>query len=181
LKAAVVLEPDAVHLFAVANLLRGILGSSASNLYRTKILQQFPFRTDFGTAGDLAWGLEHSGKIRLAIVPEIFSTFVFHPKSYAKSDYEVQNFNEKCLSLATGSEKSPGESPLISECLSAWGKLLANKQDVAQAKKSALWWASPSAWSAHRRRSAAERQIEQVQQNAMLELSKRVAHDSRPQ
>jgi glycosyltransferase involved in cell wall biosynthesis len=182
LKAPVFLEPNAVQLFAIANLLRGILGSSASNLYRSTILQQFPFRTDFGTAGDLAWGLEHAGKIRLGVVPETFSTFVFHPKSYAKSDYEVQNFNEKCLALARDSKKSgPGEFALISECLSAWEELLANKRDVAEAKKSALWWASPVAWSAHRRRSSAERQIEQVQQNAMLELSKRVAHDSRPQ
>ena len=94
LKTPMVLEPHAVQLFATANLLRGILGSSASNLYRARVLRQFPFRTDFGTAGDLAWGLEHSAKIRLAVVPETFSTFVFHPKSYAKSDYDVRDFNE---------------------------------------------------------------------------------------
>lgn len=181
LEAPMVLEPHAVRLFATANLLRGILGSSASNLYRAKIIQQSPFRTDFGTAGDLAWGLEHSAKIRLAVVPQSFSTFVFHPKSYAKSDYDVRDFNEKCLSLATDSEKNgPGKSTLISECLSAWKELLAAKRAVTDAKKSALWWASPAAWGAHRRRSAAEAQIERVQQNAMLELSKRVAHDSHP-
>lgn len=187
LRAPFGFEPDAVQLFAVANLLRGILGSSASNLYRADVLQRFPFRTDFGTAGDLAWGLEHAGEIRLAVVPESFSTFVFHPKSYAKSDYEVSDFNQKCLSLAAASVGSKaadvgGAKPgLLSEFLIAWAKLFAAKQRVSDAKQSILWWVSPGAWAAHQQRSLAERQIEMLQRNAMLELSKLVAHDSPPQ
>jgi len=189
LKAPARLEPEGVELFAVANLLRGILGSSASNLYRTDVLQRFPFRTDFGTAGDLAWGLEHAGEIRLAVVPENLSTFVFHPKSYAKSDYAVSDFNEKCLAVARAAVQrhvgdlnrfSARTIDLASELFRAWEELLAAKRRVAEAKRSPVWWLSPAAWTAHRERARAERALAALQHNAMLELAKLVAHDSPP-
>jgi hypothetical protein len=182
------LDGEAVELFAVAHLLRGILGSSASNLYRTETLQRFPFRTDFGTAGDHAWGLEHSREIRLAVVPESFSTFLFHPKAYAKSDYAVDDFNEKCLALARAAvEKRRGSGPtpaspaegLVNGLLSAWKEFLAQKRSVADAKRAALWWLSPSAWGAHRRRARALAEVALFQRQAMLELAARVAHDGR--
>lgn len=180
LKAPIVLAPPAVRLFAVMNLLRGILGSSASNVYRAEILQRFPFRTDFGTAGDLAWGLEHAGGIHLAVLPENCSTFVFHPKSYAKSDYAVSDFNEKCLAVARAAEEreksASGDAALVSSLLDGWQNFLAAKRRVAGAKRSAFWWAAPSAWRAHRERGAAERALNTLQRNAMLELSRRVAH-----
>jgi hypothetical protein len=170
------LAPAAVQLFAVANLLRGILGSSASNLYRTEILQRFPFRTDFGTAGDLAWGLEHGGKIRLAIVPETFSTFVFHPKSYAKSDYEVAEFNEQCLVLArdsiaraTGRTDSDGEhsaEPLVARCVKAWGDYEQAKRSFNDQRRSMIWWASSAAWRAKRARDVAEERLTATQDEA---------------
>jgi len=38
----------------------GLLGSSASNLYRTSFLHRHPFPTEFGHCGDTAWGLTAS-------------------------------------------------------------------------------------------------------------------------
>ena len=190
LKDSTAFEGGDVQLFAVTNLLRGILGSSASNLYRAEVLQRFPFRTDFGTAGDLAWGLEHAGEIRLAIVPQSFSTFVFHPKSYAKSDYAVNDFNEKCLAVARGAlDRSASRTSvaldhakvqaLSHELLLAWEKYLVEKQRVVQAKRSPVWWLSPAAWRAHRTRAETFRALATLQHNAMLELAAHVAHDSR--
>ena len=182
LNAPVAFAREAAQLYAAIHLTRGLLGSSASNLYRTEVLQRFPFRTDFGTAGDLAWGLEHAGEVRLALVPEMFSTFVFHPKSYAKSDYAVHDFSEKCLALSrmtlarNGAETAPTKTvTLLHELFSAWETLFTAKRRVAEAKRSPIWWMKPGAWQAHRERSEATRVLAARQQNAMLELSHHLA------
>jgi hypothetical protein len=172
----VAFEREAVRLFAVANLLRGILGSSASNLYRAEILQRFPFRTDFGTAGDLAWGLEHGAEIRLAVVPESFSTFVFHPKSYAKSDYAVDDMSLKCLRLARESLAQQGRDegsslrPLLDRLLDAWEKYLSDKRSVVAAKHSPVWWLSPGAWQSHRNRNRSLQNLSALQAAALRRL-----------
>ena len=192
LNAPVALEGAAAELIAVMNLRRGILGSSASNLDRTDVLRCFPFRIGFGTAGDLAWGLEHAGEVRIAIVPQSFSTFMFHPNSYAKSDYAVADFNEKCLLVArdavdkgawrmSGAVQSSNAERLLKELLVAWEKHLTEKRRVAQTKQSLWWWLAPTSWQAHRDRARTLRDLEAVQDNAMLELEAHVAHHSLPQ
>ena len=182
LDGSVAFDREAAQLFAVIHLTRGLLGSSASNLYRADVLQRFPFRIDFGTAGDLAWGLEHAGEVRLALVPETFSTFVFHPKSYAKSDYAVHDFNEKCLTLArasvarAGGETSSNKTALLlHELFSAWETQFQAKRRVTEAKRSVVWCLKPGAWQAHLDRATAARTLAARQQNAMLELATRLA------
>jgi glycosyltransferase involved in cell wall biosynthesis len=53
----------------------GLLGSSASNLYRTTFLQQHPFPTDFGHCGDTAWGVKVSPLARIAFTPHPCAQF----------------------------------------------------------------------------------------------------------
>lgn len=169
LRSPILLAGARAQLFAVANLRRGILGSSASNLYRTEILQRNPFRTDFGTAGDLAWGLQHAGATRMAIVPESLSTFVFHPKAYAKSDYAVADFGGKCLELARETVKQRAwpnsdtiseEESLMNEFLTAWESNLRAKENVEAQKRSLLWPLRPAAWRALRERDQSVQKIE---------------------
>ena len=62
-------------IFAVVHATGALLGSSASNLYRTQTLQRLPFPVDFGTSGDGAWGLLHPAEVTWAVHPEKFSTF----------------------------------------------------------------------------------------------------------
>ena len=52
-----------------------ILGSSAANIYRTAVLQDYPFPVEFGHAGDTAWALRNCARIRLVIFPRAISTF----------------------------------------------------------------------------------------------------------
>jgi hypothetical protein len=54
-------------------------GSCASDLFRSECLKQFPFSTEFGGAGDGAWGVMHAAEVAWAVVPERFSRFVRHP------------------------------------------------------------------------------------------------------
>jgi hypothetical protein len=78
-----------------------VLGSSASNLYRTEILQRRPFPTDFGTTGDTAWGIANVFDSRLCVTREVFSTFRFHPKSYPTGEYTVTDITAKLSVLAS--------------------------------------------------------------------------------
>ncbi len=74
--------PDAKDMmrwtFVAGGNFSGILGSSASNLYRTRLLQAHPFPTDAGRCGDVAWGLRYVAKAKVAFTPQVCAEFVFH-------------------------------------------------------------------------------------------------------
>jgi hypothetical protein len=53
----------------------GLLGSSASNLYRTVFLQANPFPTDFGHCGDSAWGVSVAPFAKVAFTPKECARF----------------------------------------------------------------------------------------------------------
>jgi glycosyltransferase involved in cell wall biosynthesis len=58
-----------------------LLSSSAGNLYSTKFLQENPFPTSYGHAGDCVWALEMGRKARWVIDPRVKSYFWLHPVS----------------------------------------------------------------------------------------------------
>jgi glycosyltransferase involved in cell wall biosynthesis len=96
-----VLEGLRLFICVLFNTTDAILGSSASNLYRTDVMKARPFPVDFGTVGDGAWGLANALDVRLGITPLQFSTFRYHPKSYSISDYAVDDLKRKLFRLAT--------------------------------------------------------------------------------
>lgn len=55
-----------------------LMGSSASNLYRTAYMKAHPFRTELGHAGDIAWGIENAFSARWGVVSNCFSEFLLH-------------------------------------------------------------------------------------------------------
>jgi len=55
-----------------------MIGSSASNLYRTSSLQENLFPCDYGHAGDSAWALGTSLNSRWVVVPKVKSNFLYH-------------------------------------------------------------------------------------------------------
>jgi hypothetical protein len=63
-----------------------ILGSSASNLYRTAALQKHPFPCEWGTAGDTAWSVANIFNVQWKVSPIVCSTFVFHAKTNGNPD-----------------------------------------------------------------------------------------------
>ncbi len=71
------------HLFLTSAFegMAGMMGSSASNLYRTGFLQAHPFPTDFGPVGDTAWGVANAFLARAAVTPETCAEFLIHPNS----------------------------------------------------------------------------------------------------
>ncbi len=84
----------AKHLYTSA-----LLGSCASNLYRTTHLQRFPFCTDFGMAGDAAWGIRHSLETSFASTRHPGSFFRVHRKSYETCACECETLEPRLHEL----------------------------------------------------------------------------------
>lgn len=91
------LEELIPFLLALTHFPFAILGSSASNVYRTEMIQKHPFPTDFGWNGDGAWGLFNALRARIAITPKEVSFFRKHPRLYAKADYETDDPDRRML------------------------------------------------------------------------------------
>src|SRR5262249_42129466 len=77
-------------IFAAAHATAALTGSSASDVFRTEILQRHPFPIDFGTSGDAVWGWMHAAEVAWGVVPGKFSTFTLHPTNASAA--EKQSF-----------------------------------------------------------------------------------------
>lgn len=87
-------------LLSAANAPRGILGSSAGNLYRTATMRARPFPTEFGHAGDTAWALANALETRLAVCPEAMSTFLVHATQHSRPSDDGPPLRDRLLALA---------------------------------------------------------------------------------
>lgn len=98
---------ETILLFA-GSLPETILGSSASNLYRTIYLQTNPFPTDVGSEGDVFWGIRNMSTIKIALLLDCFSSFLWdgdRRKSYQYLYALARKLNDElneCLGESTG-------------------------------------------------------------------------------
>jgi glycosyltransferase involved in cell wall biosynthesis len=164
------LAPQEQFLFAVIHAWGAILGSSASDLYRTECLQARPFPTDYGTAGDGGWGIQNIFDIKIAVVPGSFSTFRRHAKAYSLKDYHVESLALKFLRLAQSvAARRRASDPRVSKILEAvhWPELepVLDASAIAQDNLERLrrgktpWFLQPAAWQARRTRTRARCKI----------------------
>jgi glycosyltransferase involved in cell wall biosynthesis len=97
LKSETCLEGIIPFLIAWTFMPFAMLGSSASNVYRTSVLKERPFPTDFGWNGDGAWGLANSLNIKLGVTPRCFSSFRKHAKLYPLDEYAAEDADRRML------------------------------------------------------------------------------------
>jgi glycosyltransferase involved in cell wall biosynthesis len=160
LAGPVCLNGPATLLFALISLHQAILGSSASNLYRTDCLKRAPFPTDFGRGGDVAWGLRYAAETKLGVVPNVFSTFVLHTKLYQARDYSVENVAEKrVVAVRDTMGRKPWRQQagvildetafenLLNQMLIAWGEFSLAQRRIRTRQKSRRRFLSLRAWS----------------------------------
>lgn len=165
------LHPLEALAFVALHLHLAFTGSCASCLFRTEALQRFPFPTDFGTAGDGVWCVQHAAEVSWGVVPDRISTFLMHPHT----------------ANPTGQPSSPVRMDAILEqamprwlqsgCLKAadlekihWPELIAavrdyfeNKIAFDQCRKSAFPWVlSPRSWSKRARRTSARSRLSRI-------------------
>lgn len=156
--------------FIVSNFPNAILGSSASNVYRTEVLKKCPFPTAYGTAGDGAWGMAYGLNHRIAVTPGRFSTFRIHEKSYSKSEYAVDNLLNQLADLfekgcrewisSNGGLASQEKSLIIENVLDELRKsILVQNELEAVRRQSWPWIFNPRAWNARVRRAKIRQRI----------------------
>ena len=157
-------------LFQILTIPGAILGSSASNLYRTDVFQKNPFPTEFGTTGDGAWGIANVFRYALAVTPERFTIFREHEKAYEKKDYAVSELNDKLLDLMKLTvENERRENPAfraryeecgIKEMLSLVTRWLGIQRNLEIARSQPLPWSlNPKAWMLRSQRSRCQKRL----------------------
>jgi glycosyltransferase involved in cell wall biosynthesis len=98
----------------------GLLGSSASNLYKTSFLQKNPFPTDYGMAGDTAWGITVSPFVKAVFTPVKCAQFYCQTKwgkKTASDEFRLIRKLEDLVSLTLAAHSS--DSPEIA-IMSGW-------------------------------------------------------------
>lgn len=84
-----------------------LLSSSAGNLYSTEFLQENPFPSAYGHAGDCVWALEMGRKARWVIDPQVKSYFWVHPISahrHRRKEEQVHAVSQKARDCFRESE-----------------------------------------------------------------------------
>lgn len=100
-----------------------LLGSSASNLYRTECLRERPFPTDCGRSGDAAWCLRHVHAVRVAVTPRVVSTFLVHPRPAPDQGRLDEQLVEGLDRLLTEGRRDDLDLPRIGRLRRALGDL----------------------------------------------------------
>jgi hypothetical protein len=160
-------------LFAVANTWGAILGSSASDLYRTDFLQPRPFPTNYGIAGDGGWGIEHIFDVKIAVTPERFSSFRKHEKAYPRSEYHVESLSSKLFLLAQAvvarqRKINPAIEAVLREV--CWTELESSLDEARRAQieleawreRGKPWFLVPAAWKARSVRNRSEAAVSRI-------------------
>ncbi len=171
---------DPVDAFWFALHYRGsILGSSASDLYRTAHLVDRPFPTDCGPVGDTAWGVINALGSRIVLTPERVSTFLFHVREGA-DERALERFGARrrksvdtVLADTAACAVLDGEPPergtaaveSIADHLRSFGEAHALKAEGARVRDSSgpLWFLKPRA-----RRGLAQRNEQRVRLKELL-------------
>lgn len=165
--------------FIVSSFPNAILGSSASNLYRTEVMKRYPFPTSYGTAGDGAWGMAHGLSHHIAVTPERFSTFRVHEKAYSKLDYTVNNLNEQLMHLLeeqtsqwiyeNPERTTESNAIMIKEVVGKLKNLLLIQKDLESRRGQVLPWIfNPRAWRARARRAAMRQSMKKKTQTLLV-------------
>ena len=148
-----------------------ILGSSASNVYRTEMVQENPFPTDFGWNGDGAWGLINALKFRFGITPQRVSFFRKHRRFYPSAEYQAADADRRMMAAAFAAfQRALVERPELRAAAEG-----VNVPRFLQSVRAALHWRAeltrlrlsgwpwifnPRAWDARARRITEQRRCE---------------------
>jgi hypothetical protein len=165
-------------IFAVMQMKGALLGSSASNLYRTEVMKRLPFPTNFGTTGDGAWGLQHAAEVAWGVVPERFSSFLVHPAGGSEAEKRTYQQAPRADAVLNAAMDSWRRSSVISDlelaCL-RWTDLMAWLKSYLDAKNAfdrnrrgpLPWILNPGAWRNRLKREHAAGQLQRLRQKAL--------------
>lgn len=169
-------------LFTAVHATGALLGSCASNLFRTEILKRFPFPTDFGTVGDSAWGLMHAAEAVWGVVPERISSFLIHPANTSAAEREASHLARRRDEVLRAAMESWRRSGTIGEqelADAGWSDLMRSltsyldaKENFDQNRRSAFpWILNPRAWRNRMRRNRLAGQLHALKRRGLTAAS----------
>lgn len=167
-------------IFAVGRPESAFLGSSASNLYRTRFFQQRPFPLDWGAAGDGGWVWHHVAEARWGVLAGSYSTFLIHPPQSDKKDLQPSAEHKFDKIIEHSVERWVREGVLAQFKLAriGWPNLqialrhyLDSKQRFDTTRQQdRIWFARPHAWRQRIDRNRARRQLLLLRDHALRTL-----------
>ena len=113
-READVLHPLELLVWNSIDLPGTLIGSSASNLYRTDSLQENPFPCDYGHAGDSAWAVGSALANRWVVVPDVSSKFWYHGGQNNSSGHG-RRLRAQLYALSAGQAECARDSLAISD------------------------------------------------------------------
>lgn len=150
-----------------------LIGSSASNLYKTKTLQDTPFPVDCGVTGDSAWAMQQSLTGNWIIVPNLPSKFIFlsnrNLPDKTRTAMRLACYQqsaktwEEFLQQENNNEKYSGVPILISELQKCLEKKYLVSSQLRRCKKQILpWYLSPKGWLLRRQEKAIKAELDRI-------------------
>ncbi len=172
------LRPLEMLVYAAGHSGVGLLGSTASNLYRTTTLQRFPFPLEFGKAGDGAWAVMHAADVSWSVTPEVFTEFLLHPTSASPTERQrLADAQSLDRLLADRVVIGVRQGQLVEtqlqalhfpELLAAASAWMECKQTYDQARQAWLPWSlTLSGWQARMRRNRARRELDRLKEQSL--------------
>lgn len=136
------LTPDEKILWFAGLLPQSLLGSSAANLYSTTLLKKFPFPTDCGHAGDVAWACSWPEETRVVVTPRVCSRFSVHgPREAVGAEAHARitlDLQKKAEAMFSGTDPATAASRAFLEALCSleksrlhWLGALGREQEIA--------------------------------------------------
>jgi hypothetical protein len=187
IRALHITRPRRLHkleavLFAMTNLTAALTGSCASDMFRTEVLQRYPFPSDFGTIGDGPWGLRHAADLVWAVLPERFSSFLKHPSNASeaeKASYAQASRLDQVAREAVAAARQAGTLAAdelaqlqLEDLLLAVSAHLDSKSRFDQLRKSKLpWILQPQAWRIRSARNRAATQLQALKAQALRAIA----------
>lgn len=155
-------------LFAIFHSSNALLGSCASNLFRTEPLKQRPFPSEYGVTGDGAWGLQYAADILWAVNSQKHSTFLHHPTDASKTEkltasYDSEKLVQELVQNIQQRHLFPAETLQHGHVLELAALLTPYKKAgraLYERQKGRLpWILNPAAWLFRLRRNQLRRQM----------------------
>ncbi|MGB5717090.1 MAG: glycosyltransferase family A protein [Gammaproteobacteria bacterium] len=161
-----------VFLWNTLSVPGSLIGSSASNIYRTEYIQAHPFPEGFRHACDTAWAVRNSFDARWALAPGLHSSFLVHPSTNRSPEPVRRQSHERLHELAQDifgsvSIRSYPEKSLYTSLLNdywdaALCALKANRNYLEIRNCRYPWFLRSAAWRERSRRIGQARHADRI-------------------
>tara|TARA_B110000483_G_scaffold224951_1_gene284198 strand:- start:109 stop:1089 length:981 start_codon:yes stop_codon:yes gene_type:complete len=168
------ISPLEVLLWNITCLPGTLIGSSASNLYKTRALASSPFPTNCGHAGDSAWAISNSINLSWHIIPDLYSEFLTHGSGKKNRGPSHRKRAElyRLAHFALEEARITEANPTLFNILHSLLKELKDKESTVEnfnvfRDEHSLWFLSPKGWILRQKKKINTNEIQSLKTKAI--------------